>query len=63
MGDKNHETCIFKYFSVFIFCMMTDRQTVKVNYIQDAQNNLKFNFDTIIQKNFENGPKTHKRFR
>ena len=34
--------------------MMTNRLTVKVNYIMDAQKNGKFNFDIIIHKNFDN---------
>ena len=35
--------------------MMTNRLTVKVNYIMDAQKNGKFNFDIIIPKNFVGG--------
>ena len=45
---------------IFIFCMMTDRLTVKVIYILDAQNNGKSYFDTIIYKNFENRAKNTK---
>ena len=33
---------------------MTNRLTVKVNYILDAQNNRKFNFDIFNYKNFKN---------
>ena len=33
---------------------MTNRLTVKVNYILDAQNNGKFNFDIFNYKNFKN---------
>ena len=44
---------IFLYFLMFDFCMITDRLTVKVNYILDAQNNRRFNFDTIIIENIE----------
>ena len=39
---------------------MTYRLTVKVNYIMDAQNNGKFNFDIIIHKNFANRTKNTK---
>ena len=38
---------------MFDFCMLTARLTVKVNYILDAQNNRRFNFDTIILENIE----------
>ena len=34
--------------------------TVKVNYIKDAHNNGKNNFDTDIPKSFKIGPKTPK---
>ena len=34
--------------------MMTDTLTINVNYIPDSQNNERFNFNTINQKNFEN---------
>ena len=37
-----------------LFCMVTDRRPVKVNYILDAQNNGKKCFDTVISKKFEN---------
>ena len=33
---------------------MTNRLAVKVNYILDAQNNGKFNFDIFNYKNFKN---------
>ena len=39
---------------------MTHRLTVKVNYIMDAQNNGKFNFNIIIHKNFANRTKNTK---
>ena len=45
---------------MFDFCMITDRLTVKVNYILDAQNNRRFNFDTIILKTLKIRPKTRK---
>ena len=41
-------------FLILIFCMLTERLAVKVNYILDAQNNGKFNFDIIIHKKYEN---------
>ena len=34
--------------------MMTDRPTVKVNYLLVPQNNEKKYFDTVIPKKFEN---------
>ena len=37
--------------------MTTDRLTVKVNCILDAQNNGKINFDVIIHKNFKSDQK------
>ena len=39
---------------------MTNRLTVKVNYVLDAQNNGKFNFDIIIVKKFANRTKNTK---
>ena len=43
-----------------IFSRVTDRLTVKVNYLLDAKDNGKFNFDTFIHKNFKNRTKTIK---
>ena len=40
--------------------MTADKLSVRVNYILDAQNNGKFNFDTSILKKFENEIKTTK---
>ena len=40
--------------------MVTERLTVKVNYILDARNNGKFNTDTFIHKHFDNRTKNTK---
>ena len=41
---------------------MTNRLTVKVNYILDAQNNGKFNFDMFNYKNLKKTDQKHQRY-
>ena len=48
------------FLTFFLNFMITDKLTVKVNYILDAPKNGKFNFDIIIHKNFENRTKNTK---
>ena len=42
--------------------MITDRLAVKVNYILNAHNNGKFDFDTIIHKKFFKLDQKHQRY-
>ena len=49
--------------NLILFCMMTDIQMFKVNYILDAQNNRKNYYDTVILKKFENWTKNTKDIR
>ena len=45
-----------------IISRVTDRLTVKVNHLLDAKDNGKFNFDTIIHKNFKNQTLNQQRY-
>ena len=49
---------IFKFFLKFIFCIMTDRPTVKVNEILDAQLNLNLILILMSLNIMKIGPKT-----